>query len=182
MGSLDLLMVALGVSMDAFAVAICKGLASPKMSYKKAVVTGLFFGGFQALMPLIAYLLGTQFRDYMISIIPWMAFILLSFIGIRMIKEAQEECTVNESFDFKTMFILAIATSIDALAIGVTFAFLKVNILYAITMIGIITFIFSFAGVKIGNVFGAKFQSKTEIFGGLVLIIIGLKILIEYLV
>ncbi|MDD2181496.1 MAG: manganese efflux pump MntP family protein [Bacilli bacterium] len=173
----DLIMISLGVSMDAFSVAVCKGLSTSKISYKNALITGLFFGTFQALMPLIGYFLGTQFRDYITVIIPWVAFILLCIIGIKMIKESFEECKVDASFDFKTMTVLAIATSMDALAVGVTLACLKVNIIKSVIMIGMITFILSFIGVLIGNVFGSKFQSKAELFGGAVLIIIAFKIL-----
>jgi putative Mn2+ efflux pump MntP len=182
LGSIELLIIAVGLSMDAFAVAICKGLSMKKMSYKNAVITGFFFGGFQALMPLLGYLLGKQFKDYIVSIDHWIAFILLSVIGINMIKESRNTCEIpDDSFDIKGMTLLALATSIDALAIGVTFAFLQVEIIPAVAMIGIITFTFSFAGVKIGNLFGAKLQSKAEITGGVILIAIGLKILLEHL-
>jgi putative Mn2+ efflux pump MntP len=168
--------------MDAFAVSICKGLSMKKMSYKNAVITGCFFGGFQALMPLLGYLLGKQFEKYIVSIDHWIAFILLSIIGINMIKESRNTCEIpDDSFNIKSMTLLALATSIDALAIGVTFAFLQVNIIPAVAMIGIITFSFSFAGVKIGNLFGAKFQSKAETVGGAILIAMGLKILLEHL-
>ncbi len=176
----DLIMISLGVSADAFSVAICKGLSTSKINYKNALITGLFFGTFQALMPLIGYLLGTQFRDYITVIIPWVAFILLSIIGIKMIKESFEDCNVNSSFDFKTMIVLAIATSIDALAVGVTLACLKVNIVESVIMIGTTTFTLSFIGVLIGNVFGSKFKSKAELFGGIILIIMGFKIIIKY--
>ncbi|MDD4495286.1 MAG: manganese efflux pump MntP family protein [Eubacteriales bacterium] len=178
----ELIIIAVGLSMDAFAVSICKGLSMKKMSYKNALTAGLFFGGFQALMPLLGYLLGTQFEDYITAYDHWIAFALLSIIGINMIKEAKSACNVgNGSFKIKDMTILALATSIDALAIGVTFAFLQVNILPAVLIIGIITFAFSFAGVKIGNAFGHKYQTKAEIFGGVILIIIGIKILLEHL-
>ena len=161
MGFLGLLLIAVGVSMDAFAVSICKGLSMQKMNYKNALIVGLFFGGFQAVMPLIGYILGTQFSSYITSIDHWIAFVLLSVIGFKMIKESREEaCHVKDaSFDVKSMTILAFATSIDALAIGVTFAFLQINIIPAVAMIGLTTFSFSFVGVKIGNVFGASFQS-----------------------
>ena len=190
MGIIELLIIAVGLSMDAFAVAICKGLSMKKMSYKNAVIIGLFFGGFQALMPLIGYFLGTQFSKYITSIDHWITFALLLFIGLNMIKEAiskknePEECECNEtdgSLSLKNMTVLALATSIDALAVGVTFAFLHVDIISAVSMIGIVTFIFSFIGVKIGNAFGAKFESKAEFAGGIILIAMGLKILLEHL-
>jgi len=183
MGIWELLLIAIGLSMDAFAVAICKGLSIKKMSYKHAIITGCFFGGFQALMPLIGYFLGIQFKDYIIAIDHWVAFILLTFIGINMIRESRNECceNYNNSFSLKNMTVLSIATSIDALAIGVTFAFLQVNILPAVSIIGITTFIFSFVGVKIGNVFGSKFKSKAEFTGGVILVAMGIKILIEHL-
>lgn len=182
MGLLELLIIAVGLSMDAFAVAICKGLSLKRMSYRHAVLVGLYFGIFQALMPLTGYLLGTQFKDSIISIDHWIAFVLLSIIGINMIRESREhDADVDDSFNFKNMVVLSIATSIDALAIGVTFAFLQVNIIPAVTLIGITTFLFSFMGVKIGNVFGTKFKSKAEFAGGLILIIMGVKILLEHL-
>lgn len=182
MGILELLIIAVGLSMDAFAVAICKGLSMQKMSYKNAVITGCFFGGFQALMPLIGYLLGTQFKDYITSIDHWIAFVLLSMIGINMIRESRSEGEkVDDSFSLKNMTVLSLATSIDALAIGVTFAFLQVNIIPAVSMIGITTFTFSSIGVKIGNVFGVKFKSKAEFTGGIILIAMGIKILLEHL-
>lgn len=182
MGITELLILAVGLSMDAFAVAVCKGLSMCKMSYKKAAITGLFFGGFQALMPLIGYLLGTSFKDYIVSFDHWIAFVLLVIIGINMIRESKEECEILEdTIDIKNMLMLSLATSIDALAIGVTFAFLEVKIIPAISMIGITTFIISFFGVKIGNVFGEKYKSKAEIAGGIILILIGLKILLEHL-
>lgn len=180
---LELFIIALGLSMDAFAVSICKGLSLQKMSYKKAALVGLYFGGFQALMPLIGYFLGSAFQAKIVAIDHWVAFVLLSLIGLNMIRESLSKCDdeVNSSFGFKTMILLALATSVDALAIGVTFAFLQVNILVAISFIGLITFILSFAGVKIGNVFGAKFKSKAEFAGGVILILMGLKILLEHL-
>ncbi len=181
MSLIDLLMISLAVSMDAFSVAICKGLSLSKMSYKNALITGLFFGFFQAMMPFIGYMLGAQFRNYITAIIPWVALILLSIIGINMIKESFEECKMDDCFDFKTMIVLAVATSIDALAVGITFACLQVNIIKSITMIGIITFIFSFIGVCIGNILGSRFKTKAELFGGVVLILIGLKIFVEHI-
>ncbi len=183
MSLFTLLITAVGLSMDAFAVAICKGLAMKKLSLKKALIVGLWFGGFQGLMPTIGYLLGTRFEKYVVSIDHWIAFILLGLIGANMIKEAlskDAECA-NDSVDIKTMFLLAIATSIDALAVGVTYAFLKVQIVPAVSFIGVITFLLSMLGVKIGNVFGLKYKSKAELAGGIILVIMGTKILLEHL-
>ena len=179
----ELFVIALGLSMDAFAVAICKGLSMKRMSWKNAVITGLYFGGFQAGMPLIGYFLGTSFRDMITSIDHWIAFILLGLIGAGMIKEAlgEEEEGQNDCFDVKTMVPLAVATSIDALAIGVTFAFLNVNIVPAVSLIGVTTFLFGIIGVKIGNVYGLKFKAKAELAGGIILILMGFKILLEHL-
>lgn len=174
--------------MDAFAVSIGKGLSVKKLKLSHALSVGLWFGGFQALMPLLGYLLGSTFAEIVSAFDHWIAFALLSLIGINMIKESLEkdddECDCNKkqknSFAFLTMFTLAVATSIDALAIGITFAFFKVAIIPAIITIGITTFLFSVAGLKIGNIFGCKYKSKAEMFGGVVLILIGLKILIEH--
>ncbi|NLV36834.1 MAG: manganese efflux pump [Clostridiaceae bacterium] len=179
----ELIIIAVGLSMDAFAVAICKGLSVQSLKVKHALITGLFFGGFQAIMPLIGHLFGTQFSEYIVTVDHWIAFALLSVIGINMIRESrQEHCeNVGNTFGLKSMLILSLATSIDALAVGVTFAFLQVDILPAVLTIGIITFLFSAAGVKIGNVFGAKFKSKAEFAGGIILIGMGLKILVEHL-
>lgn len=183
MGFLELLVIAVGLSMDAFAVSICKGLSMQKMSYKNAIIAGCFFGGFQALMPVIGYLLGVQFKDYITSIDHWIAFSLLVIIGVKMIIEARKTCPVPDaSFSLKSMTTMAIATSIDALAIGVSFAFLKVNIISAASIIGVTTFAFSFLGVKIGHVFGAKFESKAEFAGGFILIAMGIKILVNHLI
>lgn len=183
MSLLTLFITAVGLSMDAFAVSVCKGLAMKKLSVKKAVLIGLWFGGFQALMPAIGYLLGTRFEKYVTSIDHWIAFVLLAFIGINMIKEALsgDEDEANDSVDLKTMFLLAVATSIDALAVGVTYAFLQVRIIPAVAFIGVTTFVLSVAGVKIGNVFGLRYKSKAEIFGGIILIVMGAKILAEHL-
>jgi len=183
MKTIELIIIAVGVSMDAFAVAICKGLSMSKMSYKSAIITGCFFGGFQGIMPFIGYILGSQFKDYIVAIDHWIAFVLLSAIGINMIKEAKHEhCPVDHySFCFKSMLILAVATSIDALAIGITLAVLDVNIVTSVITIGIITFIFSFIGVRIGNILGAKWKSKAELVGGSILIAMGAKILLEHL-
>lgn len=183
MGIIELFIIAVGLSMDAFAVSICKGLANRKVYPKQLIITGLWFGGFQALMPAVGYLLGRQFETYITAFDHWIAFFLLAVIGANMIKEAlsKDEDEVNSSFGFKSMLLLALATSIDALAVGVTFAFLRVNIIAAVSFIGIITFAFSAAGVKIGNIFGSKYKSKAEFAGGAVLIIMGIKILIEHL-
>lgn len=182
MGLIELFLIAVGLSMDAFAVSVCKGLAMPKCTFKKAAIVGLWFGGFQALMPAIGYILGAQFQEAIASIDHWIAFVLLALIGGNMIHEAldNDEEEADASLDVKTMFLLAVATSIDALAIGITFAFLKVNIIPAVCFIGIVTFIISFAGVKIGNVFGARYKNKAEIVGGVILILLGLKILLEH--
>ena len=183
MGLIELFLIAVGLSMDAFAVSVCKGLAMPKCTFKKAAIVGLWFGGFQALMPAIGYVLAAQFQEAIASIDHWIAFVLLALIGGNMIHEAldNDEEEADASLDVKTMFLLAVATSIDALAIGITFAFLKVNIIPAVCFIGIVTFIISFAGVKIGNVFGARYKNKAEIVGGVILILLGLKILLEHL-
>ena len=183
MGLPSLFVLAVGLSMDAFAVSICKGLAMKRITVKKACVVGLWFGGFQALMPLIGYLLGSQFEKYITSIDHWIAFLLLCFIGLSMIKESlsKEEEKTNDSLDAKTMLLLAVATSIDALAVGITFAFLQVDIIPAVSFIGITTFILSAVGVRVGNLFGTKYKAKAEIAGGIILIFIGVKILLEHL-
>lgn len=183
MSLLTLFITAVGLSMDAFAVAICKGLAMKKLSLKKALIIGLWFGGFQALMPTVGYLLGTRFESYVTSIDHWIAFVLLALIGANMVKEAlsKEEDSANDATDFKTMLLLAVATSIDALAVGVTYAFLQVEIIPAVAFIGVITFTLSLVGVKIGNVFGLKYKAKAELAGGIILIVMGIKILLEHL-
>ena len=184
MGLLELFILAVGLSMDAFAVAVCKGLAMQKMSWKKAAIVGLYFGGFQAGMPLLGYLLGVNFQEYIVAIDHWIAFVLLGLIGFNMIKESREtDCDEggSDSVAFKEMVVLAIATSIDALAVGITFAFLQVDIVPAVSFIGICTFTLSMIGVKIGNVFGMKYKSKAEFAGGLILILLGGKILLEHL-
>ena len=183
MGLIELFLIAVGLSMDAFAVSVCKGLAMPKCTFKKAAIVGLWFGGFQALMPAIGYVLGAQFQEAIASIDHWIAIVLLALIGGNMIHEAldNDEEEADASLNVKTMFLLAVATSIDALAKGITFAFLKVNIIPAVCFIGIVTYIISFAGVKIGNVFGARYKNKAEIVGGVILILLGLKILLEHL-
>ena len=183
MGIIEILLTGLGLAMDAFAVAVCKGLSMKKFDKKKGIIIGLYFGIFQGMMPLIGYLLGTTFQSLITSIDHWIAFVLLGFIGGNMLKEAfsKDEETCNDKVDFKTMLPLAIATSIDALAVGITFAFLKVNIVIAVLSIGIITFIMSFIGSKVGNKFGTKYEKKAQLFGGIILILIGLKILLEHL-
>ena len=183
MSIIEILLISVGLAMDAFAVSVCKGLSMKKMNWKKAIIVALYFGFFQALMPTIGYFLGTTFENIVTKIDHWLTFILLSAIGINMLKEAfsKEKESLNDEVNFKTMIVLALATSIDALAIGITFAFLKVNLLSAVMMIGIITFTISIIGVKIGNKFGDKYDKKAEIFGGVILIILGLKILVEHL-
>ncbi len=181
----ELFVIAVGLSMDAFAVAVCKGLAVRKAGIKEMAVAGAWFGGFQGLMPLVGYLLGSALSDYITKIDHWVAFVLLAIIGANMIKEAfdknEEDCSCG-SMGFKDMLTMAIATSIDALAVGITFALLPdVNIGAAVGFIGIITFILSAIGIKIGNIFGSKFKSKAELAGGIILILMGLKILLEHL-
>ena len=180
MGTWELFVLAVGLSMDAFAVSICKGLSLGKIKVKHMCIAGIWFGGFQALMPLIGYFLGSLFADMITKYDHWIAFILLLFIGGNMIKEAVgDEEHVDASMDVKSMFILAVATSIDAFAVGVTFAFLNVAIVPAVSFIGIVTFVCSAAGVKIGSIFGTKYSKKAELIGGVVLILIGSKILVE---
>jgi putative Mn2+ efflux pump MntP len=178
----ELFILAVGLSADAFGVSVCKGLSVKQVRLKHAIIAGLYFGGFQALMPFLGYLLGSRFEGAITNVDHWIAVGLLSTIGIKMLWEARGgEEKLNESFSVKTMLPLAIATSIDALAVGVTFAFLPVSVVWAISFIGVTTFLFSAAGIKIGNKFGAKYKSKAEIFGGVVLIVIGTKILLEHL-
>lgn len=183
MGILELLLLSIGLAMDAFAVSICKGISMRKMNWKKAIIIGLYFGGFQALMPTLGYFLGTAFQSLITSVDHWIAFVLLGIIGGEMIKESFEIDSENQNDDvsFKTMIILAIATSIDALAVGITFAFLNVNLGLAVNLIGIITFILAVAGTKIGNRFGDKYEKKAEFVGGVILILLGVKILLEHL-
>jgi putative Mn2+ efflux pump MntP len=187
MGIFELAMIGVGLSMDAFAVAICKGLGMKKVDVKYTIVLALFFGGFQALMPLAGWLLGSSFQQYITAVDHWIAFALLVFLGGKMlfdvIKEKDEEIAAEEEngIDLKEFFMLAVATSIDALAVGITFAFLQVRILPSVTLIGCITFCFSVAGVFIGNAFGSKFKNKATILGGIILIGIGVKILVEHL-
>ena len=179
----ELVAIAIALSMDAFAVSVCKGLSVKQVKLSHALTAGLYFGGFQAFMPLIGYLLGSQFESLITSIDHWIAFVLLGIIGVNMIREAlgKEEDELNDSFAFKVMLPLAVATSIDALAVGVTFAFLNVDIVPAVLLIGATTFTFSAVGVKIGSLFGLRFKKKAELLGGIVLILIGVKILLEHL-
>lgn len=179
----ELFILAVGLSMDAFAVAVCKGLAMERISLKNAGIVGLWFGGFQALMPLIGYFLGYSFSGAIQSVDHWIAFALLGLIGLNMIKESRsDECdTASASLSFKVMLTMAVATSIDALAVGITFAFLTVDIVSAVCLIGITTFVLSMIGVKVGSVFGARYKSKAELAGGVILVFLGMKILIEHL-
>lgn len=183
MDLLSLFLIAVGLSMDAFAVSVCKGLATPKYKLKYSMICGAWFGGFQALMPAVGYLLGVNFKKYITAIDHWIAFVMLALIGFNMIREAlkNDDEGADPSFTAKSMSLLAVATSIDALAIGITFAFLDVNIVAAVLFIGVCTFVISAAGVKIGSAFGTRFKSKAEIAGGVILIILGLRILVEHL-
>ncbi len=179
----DLFILAVGLSMDAMAVAVCKGLSVRKLQFRHALITGLYFGGFQAAMPLIGYFLGISFKEYIVNFDHWIAFVLLALIGANMIKESFGEAEeVNASFSPRAMLPMAVATSIDALAVGVTFAFLpNTNIGAAVTFIGVITLALSMLGVWIGHMFGARFKSRAERLGGVVLILMGCKILLEHL-
>ncbi len=184
MGIIELFVLAVGLSMDAFAVSVCKGLAMEKCDFKKAAVCGIWFGGFQALMPVIGYLMGYRFREYISAFDHWIAFVLLAIIGADMVKESfsKEPENTDDSLGFKTMLLMAVATSIDALVIGVTFALLPdTNIAAAVSLIGLVTFILSMLGAKIGNIFGAKYKSRAELAGGVILILLGTKILLEHL-
>lgn len=179
----ELFILAIGLSMDAFAVAVCKGLAMNRVSLKNAGLVGLWFGGFQALMPLIGYLVGSSFSGAIQSVDHWIAFVLLTVIGLNMIKESRGggDEDVSGSLSFKVMLTMAVATSIDALAVGVTFAFLTVDILSAVCLIGVTTFLLSMLGVKVGSVFGAKYKARAELAGGVILIFLGVRILLEHL-
>ncbi len=182
MGTVEIVFIAIGLAMDAFAVSVCKGLALGKLKFSHFAIVGAWFGGFQALMPLIGYFLGTTFSSYIQAFDHYVAFVLLTFIGINMIRESfeAESCESNAtSLGFVAMFMMAVATSIDALAVGVTFAFYKLNIWLTILVIGVITFVISAAGVKIGNIFGTKYKKKAEFAGGSILIILALKLLLE---
>ena len=183
---IELFLLGIGLAMDAFAVSVCKGLGMRRLNKKQTLIIGLYFGGFQALMPLIGWLLGSQFQKYITSIDHWIAFILLSFIGGKMMIEAIREWNEEETvdvmdapLDHKNMLVLAVATSIDALAVGVTFAFLDAPVGICAAVIGAVTFTMSAAGVKLGSVWGAKYKSKAELAGGITLVILGLKILAE---
>ncbi len=180
---LNLFLIAVGLSMDAFAVSVCKGLAMEKAPLKKAAIAGVWFGSFQALMPLLGYLLGSRFEKYITHIDHWITFGLLALIGANMVKEAfsKEEEKASSTMYFKEMFLLAVATSIDALAVGITFAFLRVDLLPAVCLIGATTFVLSALGVKVGNLFGSRYKSRAELAGGILLILMGVKILLEHL-
>ena len=182
MGFIELFLIAVGLSMDAFAVSVCKGLSVKKVGVKHAALAGLYFGGFQFLMPVIGYLLGFRFESVIETVDHWVAFVLLAFIGGNVIKESFGKAEeLNDDFGVKTMLLMAIATSIDALAVGITFAFLEVNILPAVSFIALVTFLFSAVGVKIGSLFGTRFKAKAEALGGIILILLGVKILLEHL-
>lgn len=185
MGFIELLLIAVGLSMDAFAVALCRGLNMRKINYRHAAVIALFFGGFQALMPLLGYLVGTQFEQYIVSVDHWIVFVLLLFIGGKMIYEAvrgEEDGMENcDRLNLKQLFVMAVATSVDALAVGISFAFLRISIVFPVALIGATTFVLSFLGVVLGNRFGSRYQQKAEIAGGVILILIGVKILLEHL-
>ncbi len=183
MGILELFLLAVGLSMDAFAVAVCKGLALKQVKPAQMALVGLWFGGFQALMPVVGYFVGVQFKDAITAIDHWIAFVLLAIIGGNMIREAfsREEEEADASLSFKKMLPLAVATSIDALAVGVSFAFLDVQIGIAASFIGVVTFLLSAAGVKVGSLFGAKYKQRAELVGGVILVLLGVKILLEHL-
>lgn len=187
MGLFELFLIGVGLSMDAFAVAVCQGLCMPKMNWRHGGVIALFFGGFQALMPLIGWVLGSQFSTYIQRFDHWVAFILLGLIGGNMIREAlspeeeETECAIVDRLNLKRLTLMALATSIDALAVGVTFAFLSVKIVPAVSLIGCTTFVLSLVGVAVGNYFGARYKKRAELTGGLILVALGVKILLEHL-
>lgn len=187
MGLIELLLIGVGLSMDAFAVAVCQGLCMPKLHWRHAGVIALFFGGFQALMPLLGWILGSQFAEMIEGVDHWAAFFLLGIIGGNMLREALSakeeatECAVTTTLDYKKLLLMAVATSIDALAVGVTFAFLNVSILPAVSIIGVITFCLSLLGVAVGNIFGARYKKRAEVTGGVILMLLGTKILVEHL-
>lgn len=184
MSFLDIFLIGVALSMDAFAVSVCKGLSVKKAGVKHVLTVGVYFGGFQALMPLLGFLLGYKFESFITNIDHWIAFVLLAIIGGNMIREAlgkDEDDKENDDFSFKAMLPLAVATSIDALAVGISFAFLGVDIVTAALLIGATTFVLSGAGIFVGNIFGSKYKSKAELAGGIVLILIGTKILLEHL-
>lgn len=183
MSLFGIIILSIGLGMDAFAVSVCKGVSFKKSNLKKSIIVASYMGIFQAIMPVIGYFLGMSFADKITSIDHWLAFALLFVIGIKMIKEAlsTEKEVINDNVDFKEMIILAIATSIDALAVGITFAFLNVNLWLAVSLIGMITFLLCFVGTKIGSIFGDKYENKAELAGGLILILLGVKIVLEHL-
>ncbi len=185
MGIAEIFLIGIGLSMDAFAVAVCRGLKMQKLNVKHTAVIALFFGGFQALMPLIGWFLGKQFEKYITAVDHWIAFALLAFIGGKMIydsfKKDDDDQGEKDIFNIKEIFVMAVATSIDALAVGITFAFLSVNIWSSISIIGVTTFVLSAIGVLIGHKFGTKYKNKAELAGGVILVLIGLKILLEHL-
>lgn len=184
MGIIELIIIAFGLAMDAFAVAICKGISMPKIKIKFAVIIALFFGVFQGVMPLLGWLLATNFQKYIVNVDHWIAFVLLGILGGKMIYESfkkEEECCNEFKLDYKELVVLAVATSIDALAVGITFALLQVEIFSAVSLIAVITFVLSLCGVYIGFFFGSKLKNKAEFIGGLILILIGIKILLEHL-
>lgn len=183
MSIFEIIVISFGLAMDAFAVSVCKGLSMQKIMWKNTIIIACYFGLFQALMPVLGFLLGSSFAVIVKNIDHWIAFILLTIIGGNMIKESRDDEIEkrNDRIDVKTMLVLSIATSIDALAVGITFAFFKINIILAVLIIGIITYILSILGVVIGNKFGDKLQNKAELIGGIILILIGTKILFEHL-
>jgi len=183
MGTAELLLLAVGLAMDAFAISICKGLATPRFSLRKAAWCGLWFGGFQALMPVIGFVLGAQFQAQIVAIDHWIAFGLLAFLGGNMIYSAfaDEDEEADGDMSVKTMFLMALATSIDALAIGITFAFLQVDLAVAVTAIGVVTFAFCAVGFRLGSLVGSRFQKPSQVLGGVILVLLGTKILLEHL-
>lgn len=186
MGFLELFLIGVGLSMDAFAVAVCQGLSMPRLDWRQGGLIALFFGGFQALMPFVGWLLGSQFAGYIQRFDHWVAFVLLAFIGGNMIREAldpeeETDCCSCGKLELKRLFLMAVATSIDALAVGVTFAFLSVKILPAVSIIGCTTFCLSLAGVAVGNYFGTRYKRRAELTGGILLVLLGTKILLEHL-
>ncbi len=185
MGAVELFFVAVGLSMDAFAVSVCKGLGMKRMNIRNALTISLFFGGFQALMPCVGWFLGTRFQKYIVRYDHWIAFLMLVYIGGKMIKDSVcdggREVVVGRTVDLKELLVLSVATSIDALAVGITLAFLNINILFSAAMIGAVTFFLSFSGVFAGVKFGSRFDRKSEIIGGVILVFIGFRILFEHL-
>ncbi len=182
MGLIELFILAVGLSMDAFAVSVCKGLAMERVTWRRAVVPGLWFGAFQGLMPLLGWLLGSRFAQYITAVDHWIAFALLAILGVNMLREARraDDGEADASLGVKTMLAMAVATSIDALAVGITFAFLTVDIVPAVCFIACVTFVISTLGVKVGALFGDRFQAKAEALGGIILIVLGVKLLLEH--